>query len=158
MTSTSKTVEEESYSQLTEAINRIVDIVNPSRKWQVKAVALDKCSKRLQELFSFTKLLSLKVDESPVRIFYNNLLNDPTTKQKLMELRKKKNESRLLPEDSDLRILQEAISLKKEGNSVCFVSKDGHFCEFKTEIENSFSIKVLPVVEIQAFLNAFSNS
>ncbi len=148
---TSTTVKDEATRQFPSASNRLVDMAHPQRLKQVRAVALTKCTNRLRELWSRVDVLTLHGNLSLAKKFYQKLSDDPLTRTRLEKVRKFKKRSSFAPEESDLEIMSEAISLKRSDNEVYFVTKDEHFCEFPEEIHEEFGLRVLPVQELIKF-------
>ncbi|MGQ9543684.1 MAG: hypothetical protein ACUVTM_06350 [Candidatus Bathyarchaeia archaeon] len=147
----STTVKDEAVKQLSYAINRLVDLAHPKRLSQIRALALRKCTARLQELWSYIDVLTLHGNPMTVKKFYQKLSDDPLTRRRLEKIREFKKSRSLMPEDSDLKIISEAISLKRGDNEVYFITKDEHFCEFSKEIHEEFGIIVLPMRDLIQF-------
>jgi len=150
---TSETTKKETEGQLINAVNRMLDKINVRRKWQVRGMLLAKFGKRCQQPWSRVEVLSLHGKLEDVKKFYEELLKDLATKTRLKKISKFKHRKWPIPEDSDLKILSEAISLKTAENELFFVTKDEDFCEFSKEIENKFDIVILPVQDLFRFKN-----
>jgi hypothetical protein len=148
---TSETVRKEINGQIPFAVNRVVDKVRPRRSGQIRGMMLTKNKVRFQKFLSHVDVKSIPVDTHPVARFYNDLLKNVETKAKLVKISQLKGRKRLLPEDSDIVILSEAISLKSEDTTVFFISKDEDFCQFVQEIETRFGLVVLPVQNLLSF-------
>lgn len=143
----------ETIRETPKAVERMIEKTHPQRKYQVRAYVLKKCVRRLNDLWGKATPLALQGNEKPVRAFYLRMLENPDTKARFEKLRILKQRKRLLPEDSDIKILSEAISLKKSSNSLFFVSLDEDFCEFSKEIKEEFGLKVLRVQDLLSFKN-----
>ncbi|MBS7627035.1 hypothetical protein KEJ51_08415 [Candidatus Bathyarchaeota archaeon] len=148
---TSTAVKNEAEKQITSAVNRLVDSAHPRRLRQVRALALAKCATRLRELWSHVDILTLHGNITHVKGFYQKLSENPHTRTRLEKIRNFKGSRSLMPEDSDLKIISEAISLKAGDNEVYFVTKDEHFCEFSREIYEEFKLRVRPVQSLIQF-------
>lgn len=148
---TSTTVKKEIRWEIINAVNRLIDQVFHRKKWQVRGIVLRKCLKRLDDLWTRVEVLNLKGNEKRIENFYKRMLKNPETRSKLEKIKKMKKRKRIMPETSDMKILSEAITLKKMKNVLIFVTKDEDFCEFSEEIKNEFGIKVLPVQDLLSF-------
>lgn len=140
----SKTAFDEAVREIPNSINHLIDKLNPHRRGQLRALMINKSRERFRKFHSNVTVLSLQGDVGAVNAFYKSLLNDKTTKAKLEQIRQFKHRARILPEDSDMLILSEAISLVKK-NETHFISKDEDFCAFKDEIKAKFDISIEPV-------------
>ncbi|MEM3527887.1 MAG: hypothetical protein QXI59_06145 [Candidatus Bathyarchaeia archaeon] len=148
---TSTTVKTEAEKQIPSAVNRLIDLAHPRRLRQVRAVALTKCTARLRELWSHLDVSTLPSNITPVKEFYQRLSDDPHTRTRLEKIRNFKKSRSLMPEDSDLKIISEAVSLKTGDNEVYFVTKDEHFCEFSREIYEEFKLNIRPIQSLIQF-------
>lgn len=140
----SKTVHDEAVREIPNSVNHLIDKLRPHSRGQLRALMINKSRERFRKFHSNVTVLSLQGDVAAVNTFYKNLLNDKTTKAKLEQIRQFKRRTRILPEDSDMFILSEAISLVKK-NETYFISKDEDFCAFKTEIKTKFNVSIEPV-------------
>ena len=153
----SGTVKNETEGQLTGAINRMVDSASLRRAWQVKGIAQKKCWGRLADLLKRITVLPLESNAESVKSFYDGLLGNEATRPKLEALRnwrRNRGDKRagLMPEESDMKILSEAIAVKRDGDTLFLVSNDSHFCEFGQEIERAFGVRLLPVQNLNQFM------
>ena len=148
---TSETVKDETNGEITVAVNRVVDRAHIQRSGQVRGLMLLKSKNRFRQFCSFADVKPLKGDKRSIENFYNNLLAKKETRTKLEKVRQLKGRQRLLPEDSDMTILSEAISLKNKDTLVVFISKDEDFCQFSQEIQNQFGIIILQVQNLLSF-------
>jgi len=148
---TSNTVRREAQQELTHTINEWVDSSLSRRVWQFRAQIIYRCQDRLSRLWRRVGVLSLQGNAKEVRQFYRAMLKDPTTKGKLDRLRQRKKRKGLMPEDSDMVILSEAVALGRIDENLHFISKDGDFCEFVEEVAKKFPVRVLPVQELGQF-------
>ena len=140
----SKTVFDEANREIPNSVDHLLDKVKPHRRGQIRALMINKTRERFRKFHSNVTVLNLKGDVVAVNAFYNSLLNDRGTKEKLEQILQFKHRQRILPEDSDMVILSEAISLVDK-NETFFISKDEDFCSFKKEIKVIFNVSVEPV-------------
>lgn len=156
-TVTSETAKKETEGQIIGAVNRMLDEINIRQKWQIRENLLAKAYKRYRQPWSRVEVLPLHGKTEDVKIFYQELLKDLVTRAKLRMISKFKHRKRPIPEDSDFKILSEAISLKTAENDLFFVTKDQDFCEFSKEIKNKFDIVILPVQDLFRFKSEVLN-
>lgn len=148
---TSSTVKEEADRQLVSTVNNLVDRAISRRRYQFRRAIMAKCRGRLKDLWDRLDIRTLKCDATAVKMFYQALLKDPPSKAKLEKLKKNKGRKGLMPEDSDMSILSEAMTLKSNNADLHFISKDGDFTCFANEIENRFGVKILAVQDLIQF-------
>jgi predicted nuclease of predicted toxin-antitoxin system len=152
---TSETVKRQANGRVRGACSELVGKTSPHKVHEVMQKAQMKCTVRLIQLWAWVGALALESDLMPVRVFYEGLLNNPVTRARLAKV-KETHSSRtgLLPEHSDMVILSEAIALQRSGSDqVCFVSKDGDFCEFAQEIKNAFGLRVVHLGELSKLIS-----
>ena len=148
---TSETVQNEIGLTLTDAVNRLVDRAAIRKAGQVRILVRTKCRERLPGLRSRIEVRRITGNEESVRKFYQSLQQNPVTRAKMQNVQKYKQKRGLMPEDSDMQILSDAIAIKQKNELMYFVSHDGHFTEFQQEIERIFPLKVLPVIGLLQF-------
>lgn len=149
--SASSTVAKEAQTELTYTINERVDNAQ-IRAWQLRTQIISRSQKRLKNLWKRVEVLSLQGNVDEVKKFYSAMSKDPTTRAKLVELKKRKRTRQgLMPETRDMIILSEAIALGRGDGDLHFLSKDGDFCEFTEEIEVKYGLKVLSVEDALQF-------
>jgi len=130
------TIEKESYNVINRAANELVDVkLGRGKHGLVRKQVRDQSEKRLKDYFdniSIKKLIT-SPDHNPIANFYQDLYNTPEGRAKLIALQTRKKATDYMPEPNDLIIIAESIELLKN-ESLCLISGDGHFTDFKEEI------------------------
>ena len=148
----SSTVREEADRQLISTVNNLVDRAISRRRYQFRIAIIAKCRGRLNDLWGrLLDVRTLECDATVVRMFYQALLKDSPSRAKLEKLKKNKGRKELMPEDSDMNILSEAMTLRSSNADLHFISKDGDFTCFANEIENRLGVKTLAVQDLIQF-------
>ena len=145
---TSMTVKNEINQELTVVINRFVDRAGINRSRQLRVIVLRKCRERLPQLWSRVKIENVHGKDAVVRSLYEGLKHNKSSMEKFEKLRQRKHRKDFLPEDSDLLIMSDALSLMKKDEVMYFVSNDSDFTDFADEIERQFALRVIPVQDL----------
>nr|MDO8099966.1 hypothetical protein [Candidatus Njordarchaeota archaeon] len=145
---TSKVVSQ-SLPALVNAVNRKFDSALGKGHMIERKSFLDKCKKRLADLRQKVRTVNVPNPEvGKVKRFYQDLAKNPDMKNRMIQISHEKSRRGLLPDETDLRILAEALEATKEYDEPCFIHKDRDFGEFAKEIEEAFGIKVCGVDEL----------
>ena len=123
----------------------------------MRKLAGQKCWTRWKGLWERVELLQLHGNVGQVRAFYEQLARQEPQRGRLVALRKRKHQSGLLPEESDMEILAQALTLRATDVALYFVSNDGDFTDFVSEIKNEFNVMVLPVQDLNRFREQLSS-
>lgn len=140
-----KTVKDEAFDNLLKIVNRYFDrakIFAPPVRQNIYL----KIRKRLKELIKYTGNLDVTSNIKEIEKFYKRSAH----LKKLVALKQKKSRKSLMPSSKDMKILSEAVELNKT-STVCVISGDGDFLDFKVEIKKEFDLIVVDIMDLRRF-------
>jgi len=116
------------------------------RGFAIRRDIIRKLMRNLDRFKGNLEVFNIEVDSElveKVREFYSK----PEFTARLEKLRSRKNRETLIPEESDMEIISQAIRINNESLSIDFISGDGDFIHFSEEIEGEFGICVIAVAD-----------
>lgn len=116
------------------------------RGFAIRQDIIRKLMRNLRRFEDNLEVFDIGVDHQlvdRVREFYSK----PEFAERLEKLRSRKNRETLIPEESDMEIISQAIRINDKRLSIDFISSDGDFTHFSEEIEGEFGICVVSVAE-----------
>ncbi len=147
----SNSVKEELEKQIKYSINTVNDVCSKFKHFK-KDEIIKKLEKRFDNLISkySIEIQNKEYDLSDIEKFYSNYLGnlyeitlDKIENKKLSKkLKKLADREGLLPEQGDLKLLCDAIELKKNNPNIAILSNDKDLYLFNEQLEKEFGIRV----------------
>jgi len=145
-----ETVREEGLSKLPEIVNRYFDRAR-IRSPTVRESVFIKLRTRYTQLAALSKFDIVESDLAKVSALYTSFLKNPELRARLIKLKEKKPTRKgLLPSQTDIQILGEAVTLNLK-NRVCFVTDDDDYIFFKNEIKQNLGVDIIELLELRSF-------
>jgi hypothetical protein len=144
-----KTVNDEAFDNLHKIVNRYFDrakIFAPT----VRQNIYRQMRSRLIDLINYTGTEDVASDMVPIKRMYERFSKNPALRAKLEKIMREKHRKSLLPSETDMKILSEAVTFSGK-SKVYFITGDKDYSEFKSEIEKETSVIVIDLMTLRDF-------